>query len=107
MICQIQKPTLGRLLQDQVAHQTQKNPSQGTTEMKVTLYTKPNCPQCDLTKRDMDILGIEYETVDLTRHQDQIDRLIGMGHRSAPVIEAEGVTWSGYDQDKIKSLISY
>jgi hypothetical protein len=55
----------------------------------------------------MDILGIEYETVDLTQRQDQLERLIGLGHRSAPVIETDRETWSGYDQEKIKGLVSY
>uniref|UniRef100_UPI003341D096 glutaredoxin family protein n=1 Tax=Castellaniella defragrans TaxID=75697 RepID=UPI003341D096 len=75
--------------------------------MSVTVYSKPNCPQCDLTKRDMDILGIEYETVDLTQRQDQLERLIGLGHRSAPVVETSSETWSGYNQEKIKGLVSY
>ncbi|MCZ4329121.1 glutaredoxin family protein [Castellaniella denitrificans] len=75
--------------------------------MPITVYSKPNCPQCDLTKRDMDILGIAYETVDLTQRQDQLERLIGLGHRSAPVVETGRETWSGYDQEKIKGLVSY
>lgn len=75
--------------------------------MSVIVYSKPNCPQCDLTKRDMDILGIEYETIDITQHQDQLDRLISLGHRTAPVVETDQDIWSGYNQDKIKHLISY
>lgn len=75
--------------------------------MEVIVYSKPNCPQCDLTKRDMDILGIAYETVDLTQRHDQLERLIGLGHRSAPVVETGREIWSGYDQEKIKSLVSY
>ncbi|MGB7482866.1 MAG: glutaredoxin family protein [Castellaniella sp.] len=75
--------------------------------MSLTVSSKPNCPQCDLTKRDMDILGIEYETVDLTQSHDQLERLIGLGHRSAPVVETERETWSGYNQEKIKGLVSY
>ncbi|KAB0622451.1 glutaredoxin family protein [Castellaniella defragrans] len=75
--------------------------------MAITVYSKPNCPQCELTKRDMDILGIEYETVDLTQRQDELERLIGLGHRGAPVVETEHGSWSGYDQEKIKGLVSY
>lgn len=75
--------------------------------MPVTVYSKPNCPQCDLTKRDMDILGIEYQTVDITLQQDQLERLTSLGFRSAPVVETERGTWSGYDRDKIMGLVSY
>ncbi len=73
----------------------------------ITLYSKPNCPQCDLTKRDMDILGIEYKTIDISQDQSQLDELIKMGFRSAPVVRTETEMWSGYNQDKIKDLVSY
>ncbi len=75
--------------------------------MTVTIYSKPNCPQCDLTKRDMDILGVEYEAIDITKHQDQLERLADMGYRSAPVVQTDHEIWSGYDQEKIKGLVSY
>lgn len=75
--------------------------------MPVIVYSKPDCPQCELTKRDMDILGIDYELIDITQHQDQLARLTSLGFRSAPVVETGLETWSGYDRDKIKGLVSY
>jgi len=73
----------------------------------IIVYTKPNCPQCELTKRDMNILGIEFKAIDVTQDQAHMDRLIGQGFRSLPVVQAEGETWNGYNQEKIKSLVSY
>ncbi len=75
--------------------------------MTITVYSKPNCPQCDLTKRDMDILGIEYNTIDISQQHDQLERLTSLGFRSAPVVETDAETWAGYDQEKIKNLVSY
>lgn len=75
--------------------------------MSITLYSKPDCPQCELTKRDMDILGISYQTVDISQEQDQLEKLASMGYRSAPVVETATDIWSGYDQEKIKNLVSY
>ncbi len=75
--------------------------------MPITVYSKPNCPQCELTKRDMDILGIQYQTVDISRDEALLDQLISKGFRSAPVVEADDKMWSGYDQEKIKSLVTY
>ncbi len=75
--------------------------------MSIIVYSKPNCPQCELTKRDMDILGIEYQVVDISQQQDQLQRLAALGFRSAPVVETAVETWAGYDQDKIKALVSY
>ena len=75
--------------------------------MSVIVYSKQNCPQCELTKRDMDILGIEYSVVDIEKDTLAMDELISMGFKSAPVVKAEGSFWSGYDQEKIKSLVTY
>lgn len=75
--------------------------------MTITVYSKPNCPQCELTKRDMDILGIEYQTIDITQNQDKLAELTQQGFRSAPVVQTDHETWAGYDQNKIKSLVSY
>lgn len=75
--------------------------------MKVTVYSKPNCPQCDHTKRDMEILGIEYNTVDLSSNHDELRRLVGMGFRSAPIVETEHGSWAGYNQERIKGLMAF
>lgn len=75
--------------------------------MSVIVYTKNQCSQCELTKRDMDILGIEYQIVDIEKDQEALNKLIQMGFRSAPVVESEGSYWAGYNQEKIKALVSY
>lgn len=36
--------------------------------MTVTVFTKPHCPQCDATKRQLTKLGVPFETVDLTQN---------------------------------------
>ncbi|MBP7229984.1 MAG: glutaredoxin family protein [Moraxellaceae bacterium] len=74
--------------------------------MLVTVYSKPNCPQCEYTKRDMDILGIRYQTIDLTNDKAQLQRLVQAGYRSAPIVETELGAWSGYNQEKIRSLVA-
>ena len=32
--------------------------------MTVTVFTKPHCPQCNATKRQLTKLGVPFETVD-------------------------------------------
>ncbi|HLR13274.1 MAG TPA: glutaredoxin domain-containing protein [Burkholderiaceae bacterium] len=75
--------------------------------MTITVYSKPDCPQCELTKRDMDILGIRYETIDISQQQEELEKLAALGYRSAPVVQTDTDIWSGYNQDKIKELVSY
>lgn len=69
-----------------------------------TVYTKPNCVQCDATKRMMDKLGVHYETVDIVDNPAELDKLIEMGYKAAPVVVTENDSWSGFNPDKITAL---
>jgi glutaredoxin-like protein NrdH len=69
-----------------------------------TVYTKPNCVQCDATKRLMDNLGVEYTTVDIADNPEELEKLIQMGYKSAPVIVTDNDSWAGFQPDKIEKL---
>ena len=69
-----------------------------------TVYTKPSCVQCDMTKRYMDKNGIPYTTVDITQDQAAFDMIIGMGFSSAPVVISGELSWAGFQPDKINLL---
>jgi len=69
-----------------------------------TVYTKPACVQCDMTKRYMDKNGIEYNTVDITKDQEALDMILGMGFSSAPVVISDKGNWAGFQPEKIDQL---
>lgn len=73
--------------------------------MTITLYTKPNCVQCDATKRELDRKGIAYQLVDLTTDAGALELVTGLGYRQVPVIVAGGDHWSGFRPDKIAALL--
>ena len=68
------------------------------------VYTKPQCIQCDMTKRLMDKIGVEYTTVDIVENPAELDKLIEMGYRAAPVVVTEDDSWAGFQPDKITGL---
>ena len=70
----------------------------------VTVYTKPNCVQCEATKRHLNKNGIEYDTVDITQDISAYDKLIDLGYRAAPVVITDNDSWAGYNPDKINSI---
>lgn len=74
--------------------------------MTVTVYTKPSCPQCTMTKKTMDSLGINYETVDVTEDQAAYDKVVALGFMSAPVVIAGDESWAGFRPDRIKALFA-
>ena len=69
-----------------------------------TVYTKPACVQCDMTKRYMDKNGIPYTTVDITQDPEALEMILGMGFSSAPVVISEVGSWAGFQPDKINLL---
>lgn len=72
--------------------------------MAVTVYTKPDCVQCNATYRALDKEGIGYSIVDLTENPSARDRVMGLGYLQAPVVVAGDQHWSGFRPDRIAAL---
>ncbi|GAA1681213.1 NrdH-redoxin [Citricoccus zhacaiensis] len=71
----------------------------------VTVYSKPDCVQCNATYRALEKKGIDYETVDLSQDVDALERIRTLGYMQAPVVvTATGDHWSGFRPDKIEEL---
>lgn len=72
---------------------------------KVKVYTTIDCPQCMMTKRYMDGLNIEYETIDTTENEEARAYITQLGFQSLPVVEAEGFkAWFGFRPENIDLL---
>lgn len=74
-------------------------------KVPVTVYTLPNCVQCESTKRMLDRNGIIYTVEDLTA--EKATEFKTQGHMAAPVVVAGTKTWSGFRFEKIQSLVTY
>lgn len=72
--------------------------------MSIMVYSKPNCPQCTMTCRLLDQLGLEYQAVDVTQDQEALEYILSLGYKQAPVVVAGDNHWSGYRPDRIKTL---
>ena len=73
-------------------------------ESSITVYSKPNCVQCDATYRALNKHGLEYEVVDITQDEEALQTVKALGYQQAPVVFANGDHWSGFRPDKIKTL---
>lgn len=69
------------------------------------VYSRPNCVQCDATKRHLLKLGLEFEEIDLTEDIGSYQELVGMGFQAIPVVITENDSWAGYQPDKIEGLV--
>lgn len=72
--------------------------------MSVIVYTKPNCPQCEATKRALVKNGIVHELIDVTVDTAARDRVLALGYLQAPVVVAGDDHWAGFRPDRISAL---
>jgi glutaredoxin-like protein NrdH len=57
-----------------------------------------------MTKKMLDKIGVEYDTVDITQDEIALEKILEMGFKSAPVVITDTDSWAGFNPDKINSL---
>lgn len=70
----------------------------------VTVYTKPQCVQCNATYKALDNAGIEYQVIDITEVPEAREHVMALGYLQAPVVVAGDEHFSGFRPDRIKAL---
>lgn len=71
--------------------------------MTVDLYTKPNCPACTLTKRQLDKREIIHNEHDI---ETILDEAKARGITSAPIVVVGEQMWGGFRPDRIDALVA-
>ena len=77
-----------------------------TPDLSITVYSKPNCSQCDATYRKLDKAGIEYTKVDFTKDPAATAFVMASGEMSAPVVVTADETWGGFRDGKLSDFIA-
>lgn len=77
------------------------------SKVPVTVYTLPNCVQCEQTKKQFAKLGVEFTEINLQDHPEQAEAFTAQGLTSAPVVTTDVKVWSGFRIGKIESLANY
>lgn len=73
--------------------------------MKVTVFSKPACVQCNATYRALDQAGIEYEVIDMTTDAEAFSYVKDdLGYAQAPVVVTDNDHWSGFRPDLIAEI---
>lgn len=71
----------------------------------VILYTKPNCMQCNFTKKFLEDHAINYDMFDVTEDETALNKVKELGFQSLPVIVAEGIEpFFGFRPDVLEQL---
>ena len=70
----------------------------------VTVYSKPNCPQCTQTKKKLEQKGIAFEVIDISQDKKAAQTVNDLGYRQVPVIVSGEKHWSGFRPDLLSAL---
>ncbi|MDR6226223.1 glutaredoxin family protein [Desmospora profundinema] len=63
--------------------------------MKVTVYSKPHCLECNMVKRLLNDYRVEYEVKDCGSHPEYLEEVKEMGFLGVPVTVINGVPIQG------------
>lgn len=71
----------------------------------ITLYSKPACVQCTMTKKALEKKGLAYTEVDLTQNPAALEYVTeDLGYSQAPVVVVdEHSHWSGFRPDCLEA----
>ncbi len=73
----------------------------------IVVYTKPNCMQCNFTKKFLDDNNISYITKDVHASEEALAEVKGLGFQSLPVVVFEGTEpFFGFRPDLLEELIT-
>ena len=56
----------------------------------ITVYTRTNCPYCELVKKFLDTKGVSYDTINMEENADAMQQIMDMtGQAIAPTTVVE------------------
>lgn len=77
----------------------------------ITVYSKPKCMQCEMTKMWLTQNKISFETVDTEANPEALELLSHYGWQTLPVVAIDdeisdnSKSWSGFQIDKLEALL--
>lgn len=74
--------------------------------MKITVYSKPNCMQCNFTKKYLKECDIAFEEIDVTQDEVALNKIKEMGYQAVPVVVTNDDHWYGFRPERLAELVS-
>ena len=70
----------------------------------ITIYSNPNCVQCENTKRYLTLKEIPFESKMIQDSPEIFSLIEEKGYKAAPIVVTETDSWSGYRLEKLSAL---
>lgn len=73
----------------------------------VTVYSKPDCQGCKMTKKFLDANAVTYQELDVTLDIEARKHVESLGITMLPVVDTgEDRWWHGFRPDSLKGLVA-
>ena len=88
------------------SEQTKDTKPTKETKYSVTVYSKPNCHQCDFTKKYLNEMGTPFNEIDVTQDKEALEQLQHHGYLGVPVVAINSLadSWGGFRPDELEKL---
>lgn len=73
-------------------------------KMAITVYTMPDCSQCDTTKAFLNKHNLTFTAVDIIENPGDYQTIKSMGYNRVPVVVTDSDHWQGFRPDKLFDL---
>ena len=74
----------------------------------ITVYTKSNCIQCIMTKKELTKHGLTYKEINIEEQPTAMEELFERNLRSMPVVVVDGdwdEAFGGFQPDRLEGLV--
>lgn len=71
----------------------------------ITIYSKPDCMQCEFAKRYLDDRGIKYEEIDVFTDDKALAMLRDAGYTQMPVVDIDGDKHTGFHPEILAKVV--
>ena len=81
------------------------DPIKVENESKITVFGKKGCMQCKMTASIFTDNDIDFDYIDIEDVPEARDYINGLGFQALPVVICGGVSWSGFQPEKINDVV--
>jgi len=82
------------------------NSENGKSQKRVTVYSTPSCSWCTTLKNHLNIHGIKYTDIDVSKDQKAAEAMVKKsGQQGVPQTDISGQVIVGFDKNKINLLL--
>ena len=70
----------------------------------ITIYSKPNCMQCEFSKKYLDDKGVKFKEIDVFKDEEALSMLRDKGYAQLPVVDIDGEFHTGFRPDVLAKV---